>query len=405
MFSSQGFLKPKRIYLDYAAATPIRQRVRLKMDECLTHIFGNPSAIHKEGQQARKWIEEAREIVARTLRVRATDVTFTGSGTESNNLALFGSVEAWLRSGTSYSDIEIISTRLEHPSILRTLSELERRGVCVKYVPVGEDGRVVFPEFKKILSLKTKLVTFAYANSETGVVEDINRLGRCIREFEKENNTEILFHSDASQAPLWLPCQLESLSLDMMTLDAGKCYGPKGVGVLIHRPKAKLKNVLYGGSQEGGLRPATENTPAIAGAAKAIDIAQRDYEKRSERIKVLRDAFMVELIKIDGVVVNGSTEHRLVNNANISIPGLDSEYAVVVLDNAGVACSTRSACSGSDGTGSHVVREMTKDDTRANSTIRFTLGEETDRQDLLKTAKLLKAHAEKMAEYKNASDY
>ena len=177
-----------------------------------------------------------------------------------------------------------------------------------------------------------------------------------------------------------------------MTLDAGKCCGPKGIGVLVHRPVVKLSPVLLGGSQESGLRPGTENVSAIVGAAKAITMAQSDQKMRSEKVAALRDEFMDMLLSIEGVVVNGSLDSRLANNVNISIVGIDTEYAVVVLDAKDIAASTRSACSGADGSGSHVVLAMTNDAARAASTIRFSLGEDTTKQELVKVAEALRKH-------------
>ena len=182
----------------------------------------------------------------------------------------------------------------------------------------------------------------------------------------------------------------------MLSLDAGKCYGPKGVGVLVHRPKAKLSAVTHGGSQESGLRPGTENTALIVGCAEALKIAQEGWESRSEVAASLRDSMIDSLTSaIDGVVLNGSRDHRVANNVNISIPGIDSEFAVVKLDSEGVAASTRSACSGADGGGSTVVRAMTGDEARAKSTLRFSLGEATTRLEIKKTVEILRAHVEK----------
>ena len=385
-------INKRRIYLDYAAATPVRKEVVKTMMPFWRKDFANPSAIYQEGVEARKAVEEARDIVARTLRVRAENVTFTSGGTESNNLAIVGQVEASRQAGVEYREMEIISTQLEHPSVLNVLKHLEKKGVTVFYAPVDEEGRVISEELKKLLSPRTRLITIAYANSETGVIQDINHIGRIVRTYEKQNNLSICFHSDACQAALWLPCALDALSLDAMSLDAGKFYGPKGGGVLIHRNKACIVNTLYGGSQEGGLRPGTENVPIIIGTAKALDIAQNGHVKRAKKVKKIRDWFIKQLRKMDSVVLNGSEAERLANNVNISIPGLDTEYAVIVLDAAGISVSTKSACGGVNGSGSYVVDIMTGDSGRATSTIRFTLGEETKKSDLRYVLRVLLEH-------------
>lgn len=390
MFLSR-FFKPKRVYLDYAAATPVRASVRAAMERYFSDHFANPSAIHHEGREARRAVEAARGTVARILKIRSEDIIFTSGGTESNNLAIFGVVEATHARGVRYEDMEIITTAIEHPSVLETLKVCAARGTVVHYVPVDENGKVVMSAFEELLSEKTVLVTFAYANSEVGVVQDVKRITRAVRAL---GDVRPLVHLDASQAPLWLPLAMDMLGVDMMTLDAGKCYGPKGVGVLAHRHHVELRPFAYGGDQESGLRPGTENVPLIVGCAHALEIAHDGREARVERVKELRDYLLESLSReIPQAVLNGSREDRIANNVNISIPGLDGEFAVVTLDVQGVAVSTRSACTGGKGGGSHVVRVLTGDEDRAASTIRFTLGEETTRNDIDRAVSVLAAHA------------
>ncbi len=361
-------------------------------------VFANASAIHKEGQKAKEALETARQNLATSLRVRPDDVIFTSSGTESNNLALKGAVHAMQKGGVSIQDIEVITLATEHPSVLNTFKELETMGVKVLYAPIDAEGLVDLREFKKLLSPRTRLVSIAYANSETGVVQDLTAIGRAIKAFEKENGLMVLFHTDASQAPLWLPCALDALFVDMMTLDAGKCRGPKGVGVLIARSRAKLVAVSHGGSQEKGLRPGTEPVSLIVGASLAITLAQEEYKELGAQVKKIRDRWWNELQSIPSVLLNGSLTNRLPNNLNISIPGLDTEFAVVSLDTAHIAASTKSACSGAGGGYSHVVFSMTGDRNRAGSTIRFTLGPDTTYRELRETTSALKKHIELMSE-------
>jgi cysteine desulfurase len=388
--------KPKRIYLDYAAATPVRPEVFKVMRPFFMADFGNAGAIYKEGVKAKKAIMAAREEVARALAVKPENVTFTGSGTESNNLAIWGLVRAMKNANVPYSEMEIISTAVEHPSVKKVLEEVAKLGVLVLEAPIDSDGLVIKAEFKKLLSAKTRLVTIAYANSETGVVQDINNLGRVVKDFERANDIPIAFHTDASQAPLWLPCQLEALSVDLLTLDAGKCYGPKGLGVLVHRKSVSLKSVLQGGSQESGLRPSTENVAAIVGGARAIVLAQQQWKKRAEKVAPLRDQLMNLLLEIPNVVINGSKTSRLANNVNVSLMDVDTEYLVIALDAKGVAVATKSACSGADGSGSSVVYALSEDTKRANSTLRLTLGETTTTKDLLVAVTAIRDHLDLM---------
>jgi len=392
------FLKTrkKRIYLDYAAATPVRVAVQAAMRPYERDMFANPSAIHQEGVIARGAIDTAREKLARLLKIRPSGVVFTGSGTESNNLAILGAVQAQYAAGVAYCDMEVISTKLEHPSVGKVLEYLTTLGVQVKYMQVDDEGLIRVASLEELLSEKTILVSFAYVNSEIGTIQDVGKLARVVRAFEKAHGSRVLVHIDAAQAPLWLPCQLDGLLVDILTLDAGKCYGPKGVGVLAMRHGVSLAAVSYGGPQESGLRPSTENTAGIVGAVEAIVIAQEGCGKRANKVASLRDNAIEQFLQIDGVVRNGSSTKCVANNVNISIPGIDSEFAVISLDMAGIACSTKSACSGASGDGSSVVLAISDDPSRATSTIRFSLGEETTSRDILTTVAVLTQHVVKM---------
>ena len=384
--------KKKSIYLDYAAATPVRPEVLRAMEPFWAEHFGNPSSIHAVGMEAQKALRDAREKAARTLKIAEDGIIFTSGGTESNNLAIGGSVRFMLDAGVSPADIEIISTEIEHPSILKSLEKVKDLGVRVTTAPIGEDGRVLVEEFKKLLSPKTRLVSVAYVNSETGVIEDIGKLVRLVRAFEKENGLTILFHTDAAQAPLWLSCGMDALPVDLMSLDAGKCRGPKGVGLLAKRPRAKLLPVSAGGSQEGGLRAGTEPLPLIVGMSESLALAQTEQAHLASKVAPVRDHFISLLETIPGVVLNGSHEHRVANNVNISIPGIDTEFLVVALSGAAVFASTKSACSGSGGGLSGVVFSMTKERERSLATVRFSLSPDTTLKDVAHTTDLIKEH-------------
>lgn len=394
--SMLNLFKKKRIYLDYAAATPVRREVLASMSPFWSENFGNAGGIHQEGVKAKQAVDEARELVARTLRVRSSDIIFTSGGTEANNLAIIGSVKSMLAANVPASEIEVISTKVEHPSVLESLKDLEKSGVIVTYAAIDEDGKIIIEEFKKILSHRTRLITIGYVNSETGVVQDLRRLTRIVHQFEKANGLSIPFHSDAAQAPRWLPCALDSLNVDMLSLDAAKCEGPKGVGILVKRPRAQIAPVLLGGSQENHLRPGTEPVPLVVGASVALSLAQKEHEQVSKSIMPLRNRFIKELEKLPKVVLNGSREDRVANNVNISIPGLDTEFAVITLDAAGIAASTKSACSAKSSGRSHVIYTMTEDAQRSSATIRFSLSPDTSWRDLRKTINVLRVYIDKM---------
>lgn len=381
-----------RIYMDYAAATPLRHEVWEAMQPIYRNVFGNASAIHKEGQRTRRLIEAARENVARQLQIRTEDITFTSGGTEANNLAIGGVIEAQRAVGRTYREMEIITTALEHPSVLQVCAALREQGVVIHEAPVDENGRIVMAEFEKLLSAKTILVAVALINSEIGVVQDTRKLKRLMNEHARQ----AVLMVDGAQAPLWMSCQLEQLGADILTLDAGKFYGPKGVGALARRHGVVLAPVTYGGGQESGLRPGTENPAPIIGFDVALTIAQENFERRSEGVTIVRDYFLEKIKEISGATINGSVKHRVANNVNISISGLDTEFATVVLDEHGVACSTKSACSGADGGTSQVVMAISDDAARASSTLRFTLGETSSKQEVDSVIEILKTHIEKM---------
>ncbi len=406
MFLSRLFSpKQRTIHLDYASTTPVREGVLRVMLPYFSDEWANPSAIYKAGVRVREVVESARERVARKLRVRASGVLFTSGGTESNNHALFGYIEALRASGRAYTDMEIMSTEIEHASILEACAVLEERGVTITYVSLTGDGLINHAEFKSRLSPRVVLISFAYVNSEIGVVQDVKRITRTVREVNKETGANIRVHLDSAQAPLWLPCEMDMLGVDMLSLDSGKCYGPKGAGVLALRHGVTLAPFMHGGGQEGGLRSGTENVPLIVGCAEALTRAQELWEARSEKVRALRD-YMFNLLEkeIPGVCINGSREARVANNVNISIPGIESEFAVITFDHNGINASTKSACGASSGSGSAVVRTLTNDDARATSTIRFTLGEETTKSDIEKAVQVLKEHVEKTREFNEVLD-
>lgn len=390
---------PRRIYLDHAAGTPLEAGAK-RILALYAGKEGNPSAIHKEGQALRTSIEHARGEVASLLGVRSGEIIFTSGGTESNNLAISGLMEALEESTHTLSECEIITTTLEHPSILAVLASWKKKGVTITYVPVSEEGLIDHAAFERLLSPRTVLVTFAYANSEIGVVQDVKRITRAVRNYRKETKSAFPYvHLDASQAPLYLPCSVTMLGVDMMTLDASKCGGPTGAGLLVKRHAVPLLSILNGGSQEEGLRPGTENTGAILASVFAYRHAQQGREAWAQKVSALRDYAIDALRAIPGVILNGSPEDRIANNINISIPGIDGEYATVVLDTHGIAISTKSACSGRTGSGSSVIYALGGDDARALSTLRITLGEKTTKKELDQMVAVLKTHVSRTREY------
>ncbi len=392
---------PKRIYLDYAAATPLLPEVVAAMQPYLDNLYANPSSIHSEGQLASAAVEEARKNIARTFEVRPEFITFTSGGTEANNLAIRGSVMAARKEGQDLSELEVITTRIEHPATLKTVEALAQRGVTVQYVSVDERGLIDIEELEKKISANTVLMTTTYANSEIGSIQKLHTIKKTLRKKEQQFGNKILFHVDAAQAPLWLNCQFDAMKADLVTFDAGKCNGPKGVGLLLRSPRVALKPVIYGGGQEDGLRPGTENVAGIVGAAVAFLEAQSNWRKNQEAISKTRDEAIAYIQKeIPNAIVNGAVgELRQANNINISIPGHDTEFATIVLDKHGFAVSTKSACAGAGGGESVVVREISDEPARASSTLRISLAPDTKLSDLKRLTAVLTSHIEKMSNY------
>lgn len=393
----------KRIYLDYAAATPVKSSVKEAMLPYFLEYFGNPSAIHQEGQLARQAIEKARHLTARTLGSRSNEVYFTGNGTESNNLAILGYLRKLNRMGRGYETMEVITTGIEHPSILQLVPVIEELGVTVRQLEVNEFGLIGKDSLQELLSEKTVLVTFAYANSEIGTIQPVLRLSKIIKVYAKKFGITICVHLDGAQAPLWLPCAVNQLGVDMMSLDAGKCGGPKGVGVLYLRNNINILPLLVGGGQEEGLRSGTENVAGIVGAGLAIFEAQTKWEERSLRVREVVDSAIdyLQAVLPEALINSAPSENRLANNLNFSLPGFDTEYAVVWLDKHGISASTKSACAGAGSGRSQVVFTCTGDIARANSTIRLSAGEETTIAELKLVIDTLKQFCQKMTKLTN----
>jgi len=374
--------------------------VERMMRPFLAKIFGNPSSIHAEGLSAKKAIDTARITVARCLEAHAEEIVFTGGGTEANNLAIFGVCDVARIHGRGFvlkgSKPHVVTTNIEHASILEPLRELERQGrVSVTYVPVETDGIVKPERILAAIKPNTVLVSVMYANNEIGTIQPIRKIAQLLSAVRNSKFSILnspnekrypVFHSDACQAPLYLRCLVNALGVDLLTLDAHKIYGPKGVGALYVRRGVRLTPQLLGGGQEKGLRSTTENVPAIVGFAEALRIATVEREKEFLRVEKLRD-HLYSLIRtnkrIHAVVVNGSMERgeRLPNNLNISLPGTDTEFLTLQLDAAGIAVSTKSSCL-KDEKESYVVKALREGKKRAPSSLRITVGRYTTKADV-----------------------
>lgn len=384
----------KKIYLDNAATTPVNKRVVKEMNKYWDKDFGNPSSIHSMGVKAKNILNESREKIANFIGAHSREIIFTSGGTEANNLAVFGLVKKLLNEGKRINEIHLITTNIEHSSILECFKDLEKQGCLVDYLKVGEDGLVDPKHLREIIKPETVLISIGHANSEIGVIQPIKEIIKEIRyikkEMGRERNSLPYFHIDASQSAQYLNLKVDELGVDMMTLDAQKMYGPKGVGALFVKDGVSIEPMILGGGQEGGMRAGTENISLITGFVKAFEIAEKVKLKESERLIKIRDEFFKNIKKfIQQIIFNGSLENRLPNNINISIPKLDGEMLVLRLDEAGIICSSASACASGSGE-SYVVKNISNDSEIAKSTLRFSLGRETKEKDIQILMKKLK---------------
>lgn len=371
----------KKIYLDHAAATPVDERVAARIVKS-QRVFGNASSLHSQGKEAKKLLEESRQKVARIIGVSAPEIIFTSSGTESDNLALFG-VARTLKKG------HIVVSKIEHMAVLRAAGQLEDVGFQVTYLPVKNNGIVDPAELAKALRKDTILVSIMCANNEIGTIQPIAKIAKAVRNFEKQNGTKIVFHTDACQAAGALDINVQKLGVDLMTLNGSKIYGPKGTGCLFVRRGFNIEPLTVGGSQEMGRRAGTENVPLLAGFAMALQLADKNRIKESARLIKLRDHLIASIIKtIPGSRLNGDEILRLPNNINISFSsnnptladkdGASGEMLVLALDQKGIEVSTGSACTTSETGPSHVLKAIGVKD----ANLRITLGRSTTKKDL-----------------------
>lgn len=379
--------KQKDIYLDYAASTPVDDDVLEAMKPYWQDVFANAgTTIHSAGRFAQSVVETARRTTAECLYAKPEEIIFVSGGTEGNNLAIYGAVRALREKGVALSDMHCVTTMIEHSSVLDCVRRLEKEGMQISYLPVDESGVVQIDALRKELRPETVLVSVMYVSNEIGVIQPISDISRVIAKEKKRRNDTglpIYFHTDACQAPVYAPCHADELGVDLMTIDGQKIYGPKGVGALYIQGGVHIAPLFQGGNQERGLRPGTPNTPLIAGLAAALRNAENTRTETIKHLQELRDYFIKKIEeRIPTASLNGHRELRAANNANFSFLGMEGEFIAVALDERGISVSTRSACLGRDGGGSYVVRALGKGENYAASSVRFTLGKTTTREEL-----------------------
>ena len=368
-----------RIYLDYAATAPVLPEVLDAMLPFFVSAFGNASGIHAEGREARKAVEQARRQTAAILGAENREILFTSGGSESNNLAVRGTAMTLREKGK-----HIITSSVEHPSVMNTCRGLEKEGFRVTYLPVDADGSVSPEDVRDAIGPDTLLVSVMAANNEIGTLQPVREIGEICRA------KGVVFHTDAVQAAGLLKIDVKELNADLLSISAHKFHGPKGAGALYVRRGTRLEPLVRGGEQERGLRAGTENVPCIVGLGKALEIAAAEREENAARIRELRDILIRRILeRVPGARLNGHPERRLPNNCHFSFTGIESEALLLRLDLAGIAVSGGSACTAGSMEPSHVLQAIGLKDDLLKSGVRLTLGRETRPEDIEKAAQIL----------------
>ncbi len=377
------------IYLDYSATTPVDARVLDAMTPYFSASFGNPSSVHRFGQIAESAIDSARETVARVLNCRPDEIIFTSCGSESDNLALRGAAYAMReKTGAQW----ILAARAEHPAIVNTLKHLEKHeGFLIEWLDVDERGFATPETVAKAICDNTAIVSVMYANNEIGTINPIKEIADVCR----ANN--ILFHTDAVQAAAYLPVDVQALGVDMMSLGAHKFYGPKGVGALYIRKGTPLVSHLTGGGQEFNLRAGTQNVPYIVGFAKALELAGEERERRAAHVRPLRDKIIGTVLEsIPDSRLTGDMEKRLPHHASFAFKDADGNLLLTLLDAAGFACSSGSACKTGNPEPSEVMNAIGLTREWGLGSLRVTLGKDTTPENVESFLNMLPGLVEKV---------
>lgn len=356
--------------MDHSATTATDPAVTEAMLPYFSEKYGNPSSLYTIGRQARRAIEEARQLVADLIGAKKEEIIFTGSGTESDNLAIKGSVFRNRGKGD-----HIITSSIEHHAVLHTCKYLEKNGFKVTYLPVSKDGIVNPADVEKAITPQTILITIMHANNEIGTIQPIEEIGKIAKE------KQITFHTDAVQTAGKIPVNVDALGVSMLSVSAHKIYGPKGVGALYLRKGTAIEPQLHGGGHERNIRSSTENVPGIVGFGKASELAKERLPHESN-LTALRDSLIKGVLEIEDSYLNGHPTKRLPNNANFRFSFIEGESMILNLDMKGVAASTGSACSSTSLEPSHVLMAIGLRPEEAHGSLRLTLGRENTQEDV-----------------------
>lgn len=380
-------MRVKRYYFDYAGTTPVDPRVLRAMTRYFDKKFGNPASLHSFGQEANLALNKSRTIIAQALNAKSEkEIIFTGSATESNNLALKGIAFANRDRGN-----EILISSIEHACVFQSAKWLESQGFRVKLIRVDKYGRIDLNDLKKKISPKTILVSVIHGNNEIGTIQELEKIGLICRK------KKVYFHTDAVQSFGKVPLDVQKMKVDLLTASSHKMYGPKGVGCLYVRQGVRIEPLLHGGGQEFGLRSGTVNVSGVVGFAKAVEICQREMEKESRRLTKLRDRIIKTILKrIKGSHLNGHPVKRLPNNISIWFEGIEGEALLMELDHYGISVSTGSACASGKLEPSRVLLAIGLTPFQAHGSLRISLGRWTREKEVDYLLKVLPKAVEKL---------
>ncbi len=354
----------REIYLDNNATTAMDKRVIDSLTPLLSEVYGNPSSVHRFGQASKKVLEESRDTICGLLGIKNRELGYTSCGSESNNLAIKGVARAMSAKGK-----HLITSKIEHSSVIKTMEALERDGYEVSYIGVDEKGRVNLHELEEAVREDTVLISIMHSNNEIGTIQPIKNISKIARK------NDIIFHVDAVQSIGKMKVDVDELGIDLMSFAAHKFYGPKGVGGLYIRDGITVEKLINGGFQERNRRAGTENIVSIHGMAKAMELAYSNLYHEWEREKELRDYLEKQVLEsLYGVNVNGDTENRLCNTSSLTVEGVGAEELLFMLDMNGVAVSAGSACASGSLKPSHVLEAIGLDEKRGKSTLRISVG-------------------------------
>ncbi len=375
----------RKVYLDYAATTPVDPRVVKAMSPFFASKFGNANSLHSFGRDAADALENSRKIIADSINAKPEEIIFTGSGTEGSNMALKGVALANREKGK-----HIVTSSIEHHCVLESSHWLKRQGFDVTFLPVDKYGMVSPADVEKSIRPDTTLVAVMHANNEIGTIEPIEEIGKICAE------KDVYFYTDAAQSFGKIPVDVEKMNVDMLMGDAHKIYGPKGVGFLYVRRGTRTEPIIHGGGQEHGMRSATVNVASIVGFAKAVELRMKEMEADGKFMSGLRDNLIKGVLEIENSHLNGHPTKRLPNNANFWFSFIEGESLVLELDSYGIAASTGSACSSSTLEPSHVLMATGLKPQEAHGSLRMTLGKWNTNEDVERVFEVLPKVVERL---------